>query len=349
MKRVACCFSVLVFGMSLLLGPGVSAQATGDPLPSSHIIAGVPYHAQQNDHWCGYACLEMVFDYYGADIPQQEIISVEGMSSKTSFPGFFSGFLPEAQFSRLSTSHGTYQGHQLTGYVERGLGYAAFRQSNPEPWLDQLKVLVASDRPVMVHQWFDLSATAPHWRLVIGYDDVNQEMILHDPWDRGQSGYAPGEMSANERLSYADFTKLWSCTADFDSPYNAVLVVPWSVQVSVPSVVAPGSTFTVTATVQYPCPAPFDKTQFAASLSKATISIPSSLKLSGGERLSKTIAVTEAGSTAKVTWKLVAPRSAGVCDISVEASGLISGIDASGQVYQDSIGGIGASTVAFSR
>lgn len=37
------------------------------------IIQSVPYYSQIKNYYCGPACLEMVFDYFGNDISQYEI------------------------------------------------------------------------------------------------------------------------------------------------------------------------------------------------------------------------------------------------------------------------------------
>lgn len=344
-RRIVPLVLVFVFVTSMLAVPGACIQAKGETPPSVCML-NVPYHVQQTEHWCGYACLEMVFDYYGVDIPQSEIVAVEGLTQTNTLPAFVSGFLPEAQFSNLSTSATRYKGHLITGYIERGLGYVAFRYTSDTPWLDQLKTLIAAGYPVMVHTWFDLSETAPHWRVVIGYDDINQQMILNDPWGRGKSGYAPGEMGPDEHISYTDFVKLWSITMDFNSPYNAVLVTPWSVSVNAPSSVVAGSTFAVKVTVTYNCPAPFDKTQFPASLTETILNLPSGFTMAAGENATKDIGLLHAGDVVKLSWKVVAANKPGQYGFSIQSGGVVSGFDAYGVVYSDVIGGEVTATIA---
>lgn len=44
-------------------------------LPTSHMIANIPYHEQLNGLSCGAGSLEMVLDYWGPDIDQKEIMN----------------------------------------------------------------------------------------------------------------------------------------------------------------------------------------------------------------------------------------------------------------------------------
>lgn len=76
----------------------------------------VPYHAQPNGYYCGPASLEMVFDFYGVDIPQIEIADVE----RTSFDGTYTfDMVRAAHFSNMSTSVGRASPLNFTGYSSK--------------------------------------------------------------------------------------------------------------------------------------------------------------------------------------------------------------------------------------
>lgn len=323
---------------SFSIGQIVVAQPEDTGLPAAYLIEGVPFHKQYTGQSCGYACLEMVFDYYGEDIPQQEIIAVEGRFSE--LPGYTVGFVREAHFSEVSTSIGLYHGSNIIGYDERGLGYASFRYSSETPWLDRLKALIAQDYPVMVNQWMEIGEEWPHWRLVIGYDDVSNEMIVHDPWDRGNTG-----LTENMKISYEDFCELWTYDLDFGLPYTATLVVPWSVSIDAPSSVDADSSFTATATIGYPCPEPFDNSQYPASNAEATLSLPEGLSLADGESAAKNIGDLSAGGEVIVSWEVVATGGSGSYSLFVQSHGTITGLDAHSSVYSDLIGGKAGKTL----
>ena len=337
-------FSVLVaiaLQTSFMIGLLATALPEEDGLPSAHTIDGVPYYRQYTGQSCGYACLEMIFDYYGADIPQQEIIAVEGRLSE--LPGYIVGFVREAHFSDESTSAGLYHGTYIDGYEERGMGYAAFRYSSETPWLDQLKAIVAQDYPVMVNQFMELGDEWPHWRLVIGYDDDSGEIIVNDPWDRGDT-----ELTENMRIDYDDFVELWKYDADFGLPNTGTIVLPWAVSIEVPSSVSVGSEFTVTAKAKYICPEPFDDSQYTASEVMATISLPTGFDLVEGEVAEQPMGVLSAGDECEASWQAVATESAADGDIIVAFDGIIEGVDAFGSTYEDRIGGTGTETIIVS-
>ena len=73
------------------------------PLPSSHMIANVPWHQQMNGLFCGEGVLEGVYDYYGPDINQKEIADV----ARSSSAGTWSFDMVRAgHFSNMSSAQG---------------------------------------------------------------------------------------------------------------------------------------------------------------------------------------------------------------------------------------------------
>jgi hypothetical protein len=84
----------------------VKADTTG------HFIS-VIWHGQRNGYYCGPASLEMVFDYYGEDISQQQI-------AKVARSDLFGGTYPDdlrraAQFSGYSARSYGYSASETTG------------------------------------------------------------------------------------------------------------------------------------------------------------------------------------------------------------------------------------------
>ena len=72
----------LLIQFVLAAGFAADANAGGNAgLPSSHMIANVPWHQQMNGLFCGEGVLEGVYDYYGPDISQKEIADVARSSS----------------------------------------------------------------------------------------------------------------------------------------------------------------------------------------------------------------------------------------------------------------------------
>src|SRR5512138_1898711 len=82
-----------------------SVADTGKGLPSSHIIANVPWHQQMNGLFCGEGVLEGVYDYWGPDIDQKQIANV----ARSSSAGTWSFDMVRAgHFSNLSSAQGRF-------------------------------------------------------------------------------------------------------------------------------------------------------------------------------------------------------------------------------------------------
>jgi hypothetical protein len=138
--------SVYKIAIATLLALFLLATATAaDPealsnggLPSSHMIANVPWHQQMNGLFCGEGVLEVVYDYWGPDIDQKQIANVARSSSS----GTWSFDMVRAgHFSNLSSAQGRFFPHDVptAGYPERPLGYASFPSSSDNFWLEELK------------------------------------------------------------------------------------------------------------------------------------------------------------------------------------------------------------------
>ncbi len=313
MPRKPGTFALIITFALILNLPLVLAQRV-DPYIS------VPHHFQITNFYCGPASLEMFFDFYGPDIPQPEIAHV----ARTSPAGgtFTDDMRRAAQFSNLSTSVGDQATGSVTGYSTRKLGYAAF-----EHWgfsLDELKSLIDVGYPIIVCTWLTEAKTLGHYRVVVGYDETH--VTLQDPW------FGPTLKMTNSK-----FLDLWEY-----SYFWGLFVSPWDVSISAPPIVREENTFSVTATVTYPCPTPFSTYDYPVSLSNATIVLPAGLSLTPGETAKKTIDTGDlaAGNSAIVTWAVQA-ESLGAHTISVEAEGKVVGSVGTHDYYsyKDRIGG----------
>jgi hypothetical protein len=297
-----------------------------EPVLPPEFLLNVPYHHQITDYDCGPAALEEVFNYYGPDVPQGQIMDV---ARTTSAGTYDMDVVRAAQFSNLSstTESQIRELHPFTGYPARSLGYAALQCYGMS--IEELKAVIAAGYPVMV-------LTSWHFRVAVGYTD--QYIIFQDPY-----------YGSLYEMTYAAFSSDW----DY-SDHEGMLVCPWQVQISNPHNVMPGDTFTVDATVTYPQPYPF-QSGFACTATSvnATITLPSGLTLAPGETAQKTCeSMFEPGQSFTVSWQ-VQCQSLGGYSIGVEAEGLVDGgmspeppTYTQGYSYQDRIGGTNASTVA---
>ncbi len=297
----------------------------------------VPFHYQEKLYWCGPAALHMVFDYYKMGVTQFEIAEVARSYPWTTYTD---ELRRASHFSNVSVSMGSEMPTlDIAGYFARKIGYAAFEQWGMT--LDDLRTLIDNGFPVIVLTWYSPSHGSGHFRVIIGYNETH--IFVHDPWNNVEwGGSYGGSMLALENAVFLD---LW----DY-SYYWGLLVSPWQVNVEVPSNLNEGETFTINATVMYPCPSPFSTTEYPASSSNVTIILPRGLSLVSGETAKKRLETgfLSAGESAKVSWNVRADNP-GIFTVTVEAQGIIEG-DVSQKTdptylpnysYEDCIGGVG--------
>lgn len=318
--------------------------------PAVHLIEDVPWHVQINGLFCGDGSLEIVFDHWGPDVNQRAIANV----ARTSSMGTWSDDIRRAgHFSRLSAAQGHFYPNEgpVAGFVERGLGYAAFSHAATAPWLDELKGLIAENIPVVLLMQFARDGTGGgHYRVAVGYDDVAGLIYFSDPWGRDMR-YLPGtdglvawtEEEVIASWNYAEYgTPL---------PFYGVAIFPWTVDLRISGRVEPGSTVTVRAVVSYPCPAPFDEAQFPASGAVAELTVPAGMTVLGAAEAA--MGSLPAGSSRTVSWRVRVDAPVTGQTLSVAARGQISGSVpeaawAGGNVvyppyaYTDEIGGVGS-------
>jgi uncharacterized protein YvpB len=301
-----------------------------------HLIT-VPFHYQDVDYYCGPACLEMVFDYYGDDINQFEIADVARTIGEPVYSTFTDELRRAAHFSNISTSMGDeIHDKNITGYTLRKLGYSAFEAFNMD--LTQLKSYIDEDKPLILLMWYSSFHVSTHYRVVTGYNETH--IFLHDPWNKPEWGGMYG--SAYIAFNYTAFLDLWSYYG-----YWALYTSPWTINVSAPTYVKPETPFQINATIAYPQSLPNTLDNYPASSCNATITLPvnANLTLAQGEILKKTLGTgfLQAGANSTASWMVIANSSIS-CNVTIEVEGLISGsvwahsINYTAYDYSDRIG-----------
>ena len=300
---------------------------------STHFI-DVPFHYQDVEYYCGPACLEMIFDYYGEDINQSEIADVARTIGEPAYSTFTDELRRAAHFSNISTSMGAeIPEENIRGYALRKYGYASFETVGMN--LSQLKNLIDHDNPLVILTWYSEFHVSTHYRVVTGYNETH--VFLHDPWNKPEWGGTYG--GANICFTHAEFLDLWSLSGNW-----ALYVSPWVINVSAPSYFKAGTPFQINVTITYPQLIPEAITDYSASSCNITIMLPNNLSLAEGESQQKTLGTgfLDAGMNSTASWMLTAISSE-VFMIGIEAEGLISGsVDAHitypAYIYDDRIG-----------
>lgn len=351
MKNISIRKVILVVTAALLCCAAATAAQGDSGLPPAHMIANVPWHQQQNGLFCGEGALEIDYDYWGADIDQKEIADV----ARTSSSGTWTYDMVRAgQFSYLSAAQGRFFPHDApaAGYPERPLGYAAFSKSGDRFWLPELKALIAADVPIIVLTTFEPTSGIGHYRVAMGYNDTERAVYLSDPWGRDE------KHKTNEtgiiRWTYDEFQSGWNYSAAGEGhPYFGMIALPWKVDVDARRRPGDdGSVITITARVTYPCPTPFDQTQFPARDCEANLTLPEGMSLlSGSTEVS--LGEMKAGSTESASWRARIEGPVKGKSIEVEAKGIVSGhvpearwtgesVSYPAYDYTDAIGGEGS-------
>jgi len=137
-----------------------------------YVYLEVPYEKYAGANWCLPASGAMTFKYFGMDISQSQIASkviTNGSSSVFKFISF-----------------------------AKNLGFDTKYQSKT---IEEIKVLLEEDIPVIAVQNYSLTLPYSHARVIIGFDDEKQEVITNDP-----------TAGKDHKISYSDFLAL-----NFDS------------------------------------------------------------------------------------------------------------------------------------
>lgn len=293
------------------------------------LIQSVPMHYQINNYYCGPAALEMILDYYGPDIPQDEIAEV-ARTYKPSGGTFCYEMRRAGHFSNISLSRGLELPGSLTGYPLRRIGYASFETNLNN--ITCLRELIDLGYPILIITWSGEAHEYKHFRVVTGYNHQNgiiQNFILNDP-----------SKGPNYIMDVNMFIDLWSSHSNW-----SLFVCPWKIRLTYPSTVKINSNFTVTASIQYPCPIYFNPLDYPATDSRIKIILPNGLSLESYENETKPLddGVMHARDNVTVQWNITAGSTNLEGSISIEAFGKISGSVASHNImlkysYIDKIG-----------
>ncbi len=309
-------------------------------IPPSWDIPDVPYHQQVTSYHCGPAAAEMVFDFWGPDIDQVDIGHVANCQSGQG--SYANDIRRSGHFSQLSTA---IMNANLHGYDERAIGYGAltcwwsYPNSSDPDYIDRykdLKDLIANDYPILVLCYYDASHNSGHFRVIKGYDDPSDVLIIHDPWYTAP--YQGPDVHFNQSFFVDDLWTQW---------YRwGTLMAPWQVNVLAPTTVVGGTEFTIEVTVTYHGLHPYGE-QDAAGSSNIEITLPPGFVLAAGEMARIQLGgITTSGSTQLVSWQVVADISVGAGEFLFQADGLITDSSQSYPSYADLIGGQAVCTVS---
>jgi hypothetical protein len=336
--------AIMVAAVGLLVGVLAGPSVAGAAHPSKYLIKGVPQIPQLDYSGCGAAAMAMMFDYWGQRVDYKEVVDVvRSMARGCSLMDAARA----GQFSWKSAAPSdAYPGYQPTrGYVERKLGYGAFFYASTTEWFDQLKDVIAEGYPVQVLTDWTPDEYGPHYRTVVGYDDVKQVVYLNDPWPYGpwlDMYKKPGYKGWT--WPYADFLDVWAQTTDnwglAGYQYGAVISVPWKVQVQAPRHVRRGEIFTVKVRATYRCPAPFGAgpeatfPTFPASDATAALVLPPGFSAGDAAKPLSDGTLDAAERSGWVVFKVKASRDAGTWRLGAQAAGTVSGsVPEWGNVY----------------
>ncbi len=145
-----------------------------------YVYLEVPFEKYGGANWCLPASGAMTFKYFGEDISQAQIASkviTNGSSSVFRFIAF-----------------------------AKNLGFDTKYQSKT---IEEIKVLLEEDIPVIAVQNYSLTQPYSHARVIIGFDDEKEEVITNDP-----------TAGKDHIISYADFLAL-----NFDSSPDKCKVI----------------------------------------------------------------------------------------------------------------------------
>lgn len=296
---------------------------------SGHLIE-VPFYYQEKDYYCGPAALQMVFDFYGENVSQDEVADV---ARTAPYVTYTDELRRAAHFSNVSTSAGAEMAENITGYTLRKLGYAALEAGGMT--LDDLKSLIDQDFPIILLMRWIYGEQYGHYRVVVGYNDSC--IFLHDPWNPAW-GYTEigGPYNA---MNYTFFLSMWSYSGNW-----GLLVSPWKITIIILKTVPAGGYFAVAANMSYVSPDPFSVYQYPASSCNASIILPANLTLAEGENVTQSFGNLQAGSSAQTFW-IVEAAQPGNYSITVQAEGTVCGLvgekpeSGPSYEYEDIIGG----------
>jgi len=157
-KTIIAVFLITVLSLFLTSCSGIVTPELPENLEmqkeneTTYVYLDVPYEKYAGANWCLPASGAMTFKYFGQNISQAEIASkviANGSSSVFKFVSY-----------------------------AKNLGFETTYQLKT---LDEIKALLKEGIPVIAIQNYSLSLPYSHARVVIGFDEENQELITNDP------------------------------------------------------------------------------------------------------------------------------------------------------------------------
>jgi len=134
-----------------------------------YVYLDVPYEKYAGYNWCLPASGAMALNYYKENISQQQIASaVIGQNGLGNIP-------------------------KMVRYAEE-LG---FESKYCSLTLEEIKNSLVKNIPIIAIQDYSLSNSLAHARVIIGYDDIHQEIITNDP-----------TIGKDYKMSYSNFLAL---------------------------------------------------------------------------------------------------------------------------------------------
>ncbi|RLE80967.1 MAG: hypothetical protein DRJ52_05195 [Thermoprotei archaeon] len=149
------------------------------------VVLLVPYHIQEENYFCGPACVQMVLEYFDYSVSQYTL----------------------ALEMNTKPVKGTYTSKMPLPFTKRG-----FRVVTRKPMsIKELKSFIREGKPVIILIWFDTRKKSQHYVVVCGYNATG--VFIHDPW---YAQTAQGrKVGPFVYLNYSMLNTLWKCSYPF--------------------------------------------------------------------------------------------------------------------------------------
>jgi hypothetical protein len=197
MKHILKIIIIILITLSLLVT--VEANSEG-------FVENVPYISQGSLPWCGIASLNMVLNYYGANLTLNQI----------------------ALYVHNNGTDGTYYFEMLS--IPKTLGFNSTRLNGTIPLLHDY---IDRGFPLIVVQDYSSDIREGHARVVVGYDELG--IFCYDPAIESHLMIWGQNISYSKSISYfmsnAKFVDLWQ-----NLPNNyTILIQPYSTPIVTPT------------------------------------------------------------------------------------------------------------------
>jgi Peptidase_C39 like family/Protein of unknown function (DUF1570) len=173
--------------------PEIALDGTPPPAGALALIRGIP-HVRQKPDFCGEACAEMVLSWLGRGGTQDDVFDVAGID-----PSLGRGAItPELKrgLERLGFRVG-----DVWYAVEAARGAAELGRQFADLYADLVRGI-----PSIVCMHYDEGPhTTEHFRLVVGYDPVTDEVVYHEPAE---------DNGAYRRMKRTRMLRLWPLAYD---------------------------------------------------------------------------------------------------------------------------------------